>query len=93
MHCVNNLVQINIKVVIIQLPSVVTIAIMFYPFIANNIVSIQVRWPGLLKPWGQYPRSGGSPQATTSCCTSVCVLRALTRTQNTHTCTKGLFAA
>ena len=39
--CVNNLVLINIKVVIIQLPSVVTIAIMFYPFIANNIEGIQ----------------------------------------------------
>jgi len=44
MHCVNNLVQINIKVVIIQLPSVVTIAIMFDLLIANRIVGIQVHW-------------------------------------------------
>ena len=36
MYCVNNLVQINIKVVIIQLPSV-TNAIMFYHRMANKI--------------------------------------------------------
>src|SRR6266566_2318397 len=40
-----------------------------------------------------YPCTGRSPAATTSCRTSLCVLRARQRTQNTQTCIKGLFAA
>ena len=42
---------------------------------------------------GGIPCTGGSPAATTSCSTSLCVLPALTRRQNTQTCIKGLFAA
>src|SRR5439155_5870298 len=34
-------------------------------------------------------RTGGSPAATPSRSTSVCVVRALARTHNTHTCTIG----
>src|SRR6266550_2216013 len=44
----------------------------------------------LLKP---HPLTGWSPVATTSCSTSLCVLRARARTQNTQTYIKGLFAA
>src|SRR5437762_650620 len=38
-------------------------------------------------------RTGGPPAATSSCSRSLCVLRALARTQNTQTSIKGLVAA
>ncbi len=39
------------------------------------------------------PRTGGSPQATTSCSTSLCVCVRWRARKHTQTCTKGLFAA